>query len=60
MSDASRDKSDRNPILKFLLLTSELEIMENRPQRNISGLHSSKIKTVGGYQNFRGTCYLLP
>jgi hypothetical protein len=43
ITEASRDKSEKNPILKFLWQTNELEIMENLPQRNISGFHSSKI-----------------
>jgi hypothetical protein len=43
ITEASSDQSKNNPISKFLRHTSVLKIMENLPQRNISGFHSSKI-----------------
>jgi hypothetical protein len=37
------DKCERNPTLNFLWQRSVLEIMENLPQRNVSGFNISKI-----------------
>jgi hypothetical protein len=59
ISDASGERSERNPIVKFLWQTSELEIRKTFHRGIFQGFTAVKY-TLWGLQRFRGTCQLLP